>query len=66
MQRIECILCDTAAKSKKAYFRCYEIGTFASIYSRTADYASVLRIIGKLLLGEADNLAHYRIAKRGD
>ena len=35
------------------------------IYSGSTDNASELRVIGSLLLGEADSLAHYRIAKRG-
>jgi hypothetical protein len=35
------------------------------IYSGSTYYASGLRVIGGLLLGEADSLAHYRIAKRG-
>jgi len=33
--------------------------------SGSTDNASGVRVIGSLLLGEADSLAHYRIAKRG-
>ena len=36
-----------------------------NIYSGSTDDASELRVIGSLLLDEADSLAHYRIVKRG-
>ena len=36
-----------------------------NVYSGSTDDASELRVIGSLLLDEADGLAHYRIVKRG-
>jgi hypothetical protein len=41
------------------------LSVFDDLYSGSTDNASGLRVIGSLLLGEADSLAHYRIANRG-
>jgi hypothetical protein len=52
-------------KTKKCLHRDNVSPSFYSIYSGSTDNASELRVIGSLLLGEADSLAHYRIVNRG-
>ncbi len=56
---------DSENESKKSYANDNVSGVFDDLYSGSTDDASGLRVIGSLLLGEADSLAHYRIANRG-
>jgi len=56
---------DLENESKKRYSNDNVSTSNPDYYSGSTDNASELRIIGSLLLGEADSLAHYRIANRG-
>jgi len=56
---------DTANESKKDFLSDNDLSPPTDVCSGSTDNASVLRVIGSLLLGEAGSLAHYQIAKRG-
>jgi len=59
------IPCKWRKRNKKSLLRGKVFTLFTNIYSGSTDNASELRVIGSLLLDEADSLAHYRIVKRG-
>ena len=65
LHTIDFTFADLGNESKHLYSNDNVSGIFDDLYSGSTDNASGLRVIGSLLLGEADSLAHYRIANRG-
>ena len=66
LHTIDFTFADLGNESKHLYSDDNVSGVFDDLYSGSTDNASGLRVIGSLLLGEADSLAHYQIAKRGE
>jgi len=65
LHTIDFTFADLGNESKHLYSNDNVSGAFGDLYSGSTDNASELRVIGSLLLGEADSLARLSDSQKG-